>query len=125
MPIHYSPNKIIRGEKVRLDKKGQALIEFILIIPILIMILMVMIDFGQIIYTKTILESEINYIVDEYASKKTPETKIKDVKIDINRNNQNTEIILSKSIKILTPGINLVLDNPYEVIAKRVIKNET
>ena len=42
------------------NKKAQALVEFVLILPILIMILFSIIDFGNIFVTKSNLENKIN-----------------------------------------------------------------
>lgn len=110
---------------MRLNKNGQALIEFILIVPVLLIILSLIIDFGQIMYTKNVLEAEVNYLVDDYKNKLDLTTEIKDAKIDINNEKNNIEIILSKEINILTPGLNHIIGNPYEASAKRVISNET
>ena len=47
-----------------LDKKGQALIEFVLILPILIMLIFAVIDFGNIFVNKNELESTLGMIND-------------------------------------------------------------
>ena len=107
-----------------MNKKGQALIEFILIIPLLLMIVTALIDFGQIIYNKNILESEINYLVDDYNNDLELKTDIKNALIKVNKKNYQTEIVLSREVNILTPGLNLVLDNPYTSSASRVITDE-
>lgn len=107
-----------------MNKKGQALIEFILVIPLLLMIVTALIDFGQIIYNKNILESEINYLVDDYNNDLELKTDIKNALIKVNKKNYQTEIVLSKDINILTPGLNLVLDNPYTSSVSRVITDE-
>ncbi len=109
---------------MHLNKKGQALIEFILVIPLLLMIVTALIDFGQIIYNKNVLETEINYLVDDYNNNLELKTEIKNTNIEVNKNNYKTEIVLSKNINILTPGLNLVLDNPFKASVSRVITNE-
>ena len=48
------------------SNKGQALVEFIMIIPIFIFILLAIVDFGNIIYQKYQLENNIDTIADMY-----------------------------------------------------------
>ena len=48
---------------MKLDKKGQALVEFVIIMPIIMMLLFVIIDFSNIFYQKNHLENITNDIV--------------------------------------------------------------
>ena len=41
-----------------------------------------------------------------------------------NENNTYVELKLKKQMAIITPGLNYILGNPYEVIAKRKINYE-
>lgn len=41
-----------------MNKKGQALIEFVLILPIFLMILFVIVDFGNLLYSKNKLQNQ-------------------------------------------------------------------
>ena len=50
--------------------RGQALVEFIIIVPILLLILLGIVDFGNIIYRKLALESTLDTVVDLYESNK-------------------------------------------------------
>ena len=49
-----------------MNRKGQALVEFVLILPIFIMILFVIYDFGNIFSNKSKLENISSDIVDMY-----------------------------------------------------------
>ena len=49
----------------KLNNKGQSLVMFILIIPILLLIMILVIDLGNIIVTKTHLDNT-NYLVIDY-----------------------------------------------------------
>ena len=53
-----------------MNKKGQALVEFILILPVLILILFVIIDFGNIFYSKYELQNQSADIVNLLFNKK-------------------------------------------------------
>ena len=49
-----------------MNRKGQALIEFVLILPVFLMILFLVIDFGTIYVAKMKLESTSTEIIDSY-----------------------------------------------------------
>ena len=48
------------------DNKGQALVEFIIILPIFLLLIISVIDFGNIISKKYSLENDIDTIYDLY-----------------------------------------------------------
>ena len=111
-----------------MNRKGQALVEFVLILPIFILILFSVYDIGMIIYNKNVLESTSNDVIlmltndsdiDEIKS------KYNDITIVINDDGKYYNITLNKKIDILTPGLNLVLGSPYNVEVERVIKSCT
>ena len=115
-----------------MNKKGQALVEFILIAPILIMILFCMIDFGKILYYRINLESKIDKAISLYEEDKTFEEIKKimnkdDENIELNITNEDNKYIefsLSKDVEIITPGLNIILDNPFETKIIRVVYYE-
>lgn len=120
-----------RGDIVR-NKKGQALIEFILILPVFLMLVLCAIDFGKIIYTQNTLENIVGDIVTLYKENKTYDeinTTLKkyDKKASlelVNDNNEYVKIILTKKVDLNAPGINLIINDPYTVKVSRVIYYE-
>ena len=46
-----------------MNKKGQALVEFVLILPVFLIILLVIVDFGNLLYSKNKLENDSNDMV--------------------------------------------------------------
>lgn len=109
-----------------MNRKGQALVEFVLILPIFILILFSVYDIGMIIYNKNVLESTSNDVIFMLTNDSNiDEIKIKynDITIDINDDGKYYNITLNKKIDILTPGLNLVLGSPYNVEVERVIPN--
>lgn len=110
------------------NNKGQALVEFVVIMPIFIMLLISIIDLGNIIYKKYHLENDLDYIVDLYRLNKISEINTysnnKGFNIRFETYNDTVTIILEKNIEIQTPGLNLVLSNPYKITVDRVIYNE-
>lgn len=110
------------------DKKGQALVEFVIIIPVFFMILFSAIDLGNIIYKKYSLESDLDYVVYLYRQEKFDEINLyatnNGFKVNITSNEDMVLIKLDKNIRINTPGMNLAIGNPYKISVDRVIYNE-
>lgn len=101
-----------------MNKKGQALVEFILILPILIFIILALVDIGKLNVMKMHLESilgDINESTD----------KIKDENYDIFLNKKETSdgvvIELKSCTSITTPGLNKILGDPACVTTSKII----
>lgn len=113
---------------MKINKKGQALIEFIVIMPIFLIIVLVLIDFGNILYKRYQLESDLDYIVDLYErdfnDKIVSYTNDKDISVDYQYDSNEVKIILTKNVSVLTPGLKLVLNSPYTIRVERVIYDE-
>lgn len=116
-----------------MNKRGQALVEFVIILPIFLMLFFVVIDFGRILFTRISLENISNDVVKMYKNneqyndieeyiKKTDKNAT--FKIE-NENNKYINFYLSSKVEITTPGLNVALENPYEVEVSRSIYNET
>lgn len=117
--------KLMRG-RFDVNKRGQALVEFVIILPIFILLVLGCIDIGRIMYTKMNLEEQMSDVVDYYKNGKTIEeikNKIDD-DIDIKNDNEYTTILLTKKIDIITPGLQFLFDNPYLIKIERSILNE-
>lgn len=116
----------------KLNKKGQALVEFIIILPIFVMMLLCIIDIGKIIFFQNSLEGKMEDVIMLYKNENTYDYILKklrqedkDLKLEIaNDNNEFIEIKLIKEVEIITPGLNLILGNPHNLDVKRVIYYE-
>ena len=111
-----------------MSKKGQALVEFIIILPVFLLLVLGVMDIGKIMYNKTMLEGVMSEVVSMY-QKGNSSLEILDkldieASLDIKAEDNYTIFSLVKEIDIITPGLNLILDNPYEIIVKRSISNE-
>ncbi|MFA5603397.1 MAG: TadE family protein [Bacilli bacterium] len=108
-----------------MDNKGQALVEFVMILPIFLFIALGMIDFGNILYQKYQLESHLDNVVDLYQENKQSDinTYVLNHQLEFtNRlDGEFKHLIVSKKINITTPGLNLILKNPYYVKVERYI----
>ena len=108
--------------------KGQALVEFIIILPILIILLLTIFDVGNIFVGKNSLENLSNDAIKLYQDNKSEKEIIKkltkdqaNIKISFKTEGDYTEIIVEKDLNIITPGLNLILKNPYTISVKRVV----
>ena len=111
-----------------MNRMGQALVEFVLILPVLILILFAIIDFGLIASKKNELENISVDVVTLFKNGKSIEEideMYSDVLINEENNNDYTKIVISKDINIMTPGLNLILGNPYRISIERNVLNET
>ncbi|MCI8575379.1 MAG: pilus assembly protein [Bacilli bacterium] len=113
-------------------KKGQALVEFIIILPIFLFLLFAIIDFGKILYTKNNLETKMDEVIEDYKN----DISIDTINNQLKKKNENQWVelkneenfltfSLKEEISIITPGLNLILKNPFEVTTERSIKNES
>ena len=121
-------NKNNNREVVRVNRKGQALVEFVLILPIFILILLVVIDFGNILYSKNKLENNTTDIIrmiknDEnslFIKKEYP-----DISIEITDYKEGyKKVILTSEVKINTFFLDKILGNPCQINTERVIPDE-
>lgn len=109
-----------------MNRKGQALVEFVLILPIFIMILFSIVDFGMIFNKKNELENISIDIINLLNNNNKIEKIQKEYpKVDIKLTNEEkyTIVEISTKVNIITPGLNRVLDNPYIVKVERKIPN--
>ena len=109
-----------------MNRKGQALVEFVLILPIFIMILFVIVDFGMILNKKNELENisvDVVFLLKEDASLEEIKSKYSDIDIITKEEDKYTDVEISEKIHIITPGLNRILGNPYVVKVERKIPN--
>lgn len=108
------------------DKRGQALVEFILILPILLLIVFMVFDFGRILLCKMHLESvmnEVSLIDNDKIDNYLKEDKEYEIKYQIKKSDYLT-ITLESKIDLITPGLKNILTNPYVVSVERSIVYE-
>ncbi len=108
------------------NNRGQALVEFVLVLPVLLLLIFALIDFGRIIVCKSHLEgvmNEVSNLEDNEISNylKTDD----DYKITYTVNDgEYREITLTTKLDLITPGLKNVLSNPYVVKVERSIVYE-
>ena len=107
-----------------MNRKGQALIEFVLILPVFLFILFAIIDFGIIFSSKSSLENDSADIVNLFKTGTSLEELNRmydDRKINIS-NDENYYIFqITTSVNLITPGFNRIFGDPYIINVERVI----
>ncbi len=112
-----------------MNKKGQALIEFILILPVFILLIFIFSDLVHIALAKNYLENNLDGVANlVYNHQEDQITNYLDndsynITYTIDRSSFIT-IKLETKIKLVSPGIRRILSNPYKVTVERRIINE-
>ncbi len=113
------------------NEKGQALVEFVLILPITLILIFCIVDFGRVISLKNDLENKTSDIVMLYQNGKTLDEidsiinkEQNGIKIDASYNEDYITISVTKKIKPITPGLSYIKEELFDVSTSRVIKNE-
>ena len=100
-----------------MNRKGQALVEFVLILPILIFIVLSIIDIGRIMIMKNHLEVLIGDI-------DANTTSVKDLEYDVEviRDVVNDDVVieLKSCLDVTTPGLGKIIGDPCCVSTSRV-----
>ncbi len=108
-----------------MNDKGQALIEFIIILPILLFIILSMFDIGNVLHQKYKLENDLDVVVNLFEQNKQIElndyVNKNKIAFKFNDKDDHVTIEVSKKINISTPGLNYVFKEPYYIYAKRYI----
>lgn len=110
------------------NNRGQALVEFIIIFPIFVFLIISMVDFGNLLYQKYQLENELDYVSDLYLRQKENDISLyatrKKFSVNYQKTGNSVRITVTKRIKLSTPGLSKVLSNPYLIEVERVVYEE-
>ena len=106
-----------------MNKKGQALVEFILILPVLLLILMAMIDIGNIFLTKYELENNLETVTEMYKNndENNLNTFLTKENLTLNKEKTNamTTLTLKQTVQINAPLLNNILGKNYEISSSK------
>ena len=108
-----------------MNKKGQALVEFILVLPILLLIIISMIDIGNIFLKKFDLNNDLETVATHYENGDMTNLNnyLEEENINLSENSKDDMITLtlSQKVSISTPVIKQVLGNEYEIKTSKTI----
>lgn len=110
-----------------MNKKGQALIEFILILPVLLILFMSLADIGNIYIKKYELNSKLDTISDIYLTNKNEALAYaanEDITVEESTNTNFITITAKKNIKINAPILNRIIGKNFEIKESKTLYNE-
>lgn len=105
-----------------MNKKGQALVEFILLIPVIVMLIFGMVELGNMLREKYLLENHLDTVITLYKEDKEEliegyENK-NNIKVEFTKSGSLITANITKKVKLITPGLNLI-SNPYKLTTTR------
>ena len=111
------------------NNKGQALVEFIIILPIVLLLIISIIDFGNIFYKRYALENSLDTVVDMYKSGDLTGINSyisgKDIEIKYSDEDSFLKVELTKNVNVTSPILTVILGKKYEIkIDRSIYKNE-
>ena len=95
-----------------MNRKGQALVEFVLILPVFLLILFAIVDFGNVLNSKNQLESTSTDVVrlvlngEDINSIKSEYSKL-NIEV-VNYQDKYRKVILVQDVKIITPFLDRI-----------------
>lgn len=111
------------------NRKGQALVEFVLIIPVFVILIFGMIELANMIREKYLLDNHLDTAIDLYKDDKMELIDVyeiqNDLTIDIKSSGNLITITATKKIPLITPGLNITSINPYTIKSTRTFYKES
>ena len=107
------------------NNKGQALIEFIIILPTFLLLIISLIDFGNIFIKKNSLENNLDTIVSLYKEEKTDDIKNyaleNDLDVAISNDDKFTKFTIKKKVKLTSPLLIVPFGDNYYITTEKEI----
>lgn len=111
-----------------MNNKGSGLIDYILVFPILFFLIFGLVDFRNVIVNKKQLSKDMEYIIELYKEDNIERilsySHENDFKVNYSKIENGVEFTLNKNIFLKTPFIDKFIDNPYQIIIKKLLENE-
>lgn len=108
-----------------MKNKGQALIEFVMILPILLFLIFALFDISKIVICKSHLENVMDEVlklssvpnelmINNYLENETEYKINSSIVFD-----EHYLVTLETSVELITPGLKNILKSPYNIKAER------
>ena len=110
-----------------MNKKGQALIEFILVLPVLLIVFMSVADIGNIYIKKYELNGKLDTISDLYLTNKNEALAYaanENITIDESTNASFITLTAKKNIKVNAPILSNIIGKNFEIKESKTMYNE-
>ncbi len=98
-----------------MNKKGQALVEFIIIIPIFVMLMLAVFDYAKIMQTRFDLETRLEDVILNDVNLSNDET------LEVMDLEGEKKYILKKNVSIFSPVLSVFMGTKYEIKCERVV----
>ena len=111
------------------NNKGQALVEFVLLLPIIMIVMFLVIDFATIFYDRNHLEGTINNI-SEMVKENISEERIKkaiddkSVTYTVTYSDNMATIKMEKEVTLVTPFSSTFFKSGFKIKTERIILYE-
>ena len=110
-----------------MNRKGQALVEFVLILPVFLMILFTTVDFGNLLHSKTELQNQsvdIIRMIQNGDGVQEVSERYSNIEIEVQSYQEDYQkVILVEQIELITPFLDRILGDPCMIQVERVIPN--
>ena len=121
--------KLVKDTVKISNKKGQALVEFVILLPVIFLIAFTIFDVSSIFYNKNRLEGILNDVVVMVENKKTNEEIInvidnKNITYNVSYEVNYDNISLKQKVNFTTPITYSLFKDGFEIETKRVILYE-
>ena len=102
-----------------MNRKGQALVEFILILPVLLIIIIALIDIGNIYIKKYELNKDLEIVAEYYEKNKTDEllayVSNEDIEFFENTEGNIKIITLKDKVEVNAPVLSSIIGRQYTI----------
>ena len=111
------------------NNKGQALVEFVIVLPILIFLIISIIDLGNIMIKTYSLNEDLDTISDMYISGSLDDIEnyvaANNISISYKSEDEFTTITLKKNVKIMSPMLNIAFGKNYDIKASKTLYEDS
>ncbi len=111
------------------NNKGQALVEFIIVLPILIFLIISIIDLGNIMIKTYSLNEDLDTVSDMYISGSLDDIEnyvaTNNISISYKSEDEFTTITLKKNVKIMSPMLNIAFGKNYDIKASKTLYEDS
>lgn len=127
--------------KLRRDTRGQALVEFALVLPLVILLLMAIFEFGSIFHSYLVITNASRDgarigIVGEYTDEEDLKQKVKDmcaaldqseITVDVNSDSvlRRMQVQVTYKVHPFTPVLSAILPDPVVLKSKTTMRIES
>lgn len=108
-----------------MNRKGQALVEFVIILPVFLMILFAIVDFGNLLYLKNQLQNQSTDIIGMLRNGSSVleiEKEYSELKITVSEYKDNYQkVVVGREVDLITPVLDRFLGDPCSISVERII----